>query len=512
MRELDSEAINKIGIPSIVLMENASRGCAASLRMEFPLKVYKHVLVVAGPGNNGGDGIATGRILAQWGYSVTFLLATEPAKLKGDPAVNLKIIENLGFKINIPENGESFSSILSRYSKEDTFIVDALFGTGLKRPVESGKYSEIIKRINNSGFRTGSIDVPSGLSEEFAPVDDNVISPDVTITFQSLKILHLFPDDRERCGKIIVRDIGIPVDLLNEKKFYVELITPEYIKTLFGKRRTGTHKGDMGHNLVIAGSAEKPGAAILSSIAALRAGAGLTTCAISPVNRDLIIESYPELMTLIYEENREILEQIDQFDAILAGPGMGTGKGVFPLVSSILENSASPIILDADAINVLGKNRELLKKKRNFPLILTPHPKEFSRLSGETVGDILNDPVRILREFSMEYGSYVILKGHYSIISTPSGRVFVNQSGNAGMATAGSGDILGGIVTGLIAQFGQKLPVEQILCGAVFIHGFAGDIAVTKKGEAGLIASDILEALPEAYLNINEFKSKFQFS
>lgn len=512
MRELDSEAINKIGIPSIVLMENASRGAADILREEFPVYPYKNVLVIAGPGNNGGDGLATGRILTQWGYNVVFLVAAEPSKLKKDPGVNFKIIENLGFEIKILDSGESLVSILSRFSPQDTFIVDALFGIGLEKPVKSGKYSELIEVMNNSGFRIGSIDIPSGLSDDFSPVENRTVSPDVTITFQSLKVSHLFPDNRERCGKINVTDIGIPVGLLEKGKFYIELITPGYVKDLFGKRSTGTHKGDMGHSLVIAGSAEKPGAAILSSIAALRSGAGLSTCATSPVNRDLILESYPELMTLFYEKTSDLLGRLDQFNAILAGPGLGTGENVFPLVSSIIKNSETTIVLDADAINVLEENREILRLQRNCPLIFTPHPKEFSRLSGKPLQDILNDPVRILRNFSIEYGVYVILKGHHTIVASPSGKIFVNQTGNAGMATAGSGDILGGIVIGLLAQFGHRFPIEKILCGAVFIHGFAGDIAVSKKGETGLIASDILDSMPEAFLKINDFKSKFIFS
>ena len=512
MRELDLDAINKTGIPSIVLMENASRGTAQIIRDEFPVNKYSSLILFIGPGNNGGDGIAIGRILAQWGYDPLFLFLTDPEKLSGDPAVNFNIIKNLGLRYSEIHGSRELKDIIKSYSHTDTVFIDAIFGTGMKRAVTEGSYFEIINAINEAKFKIVSIDLPSGLSDFFPPSEGIMVEPDITTTFQVLKINHIFPDDRKRCGKIFVIDIGIPEKYIRDEKYFVELSDTSGFSGLLKKRESGVHKGKLGHGLVVAGSEDKPGAALLSAISVLRSGAGLSTCVASGKNRDLIMRSYPEIMTLKENVFSEMKVIPGEFDCILAGPGMGVNDQTKELVIKIISNSSIPVILDADALNVLTGRKDILEKKRSYPLVITPHPKEFSRITGTPISEILNDPVNSARNFSIKYELFTILKGHHTLIAAPDGRVVINQTGNPGMATAGSGDILGGIITGMISQFKNDFPVLTILQAAVFIHGYAGDIAASNKGESPMIASDIVQSISDAFKSINEYRSDFIFT
>ncbi len=512
MRELDLDAINKTGIPSIVLMENASRGTAQIIRNEYPVNRYPNLILFIGPGNNGGDGMAVGRTLAQWGYYPHFLYLSDPEELSGDPAINFNIIKNLGFKYSEINEGRKLTNIIKGYSLGNTIFIDAMFGTGMKRAVTEGIYFEIINAINRSEFKIVSIDLPSGLSDVFPPSEGVAVDPDITATFQVIKIPHLFPDDRKRCGKIFVVDIGIPEKYLKDEKYFLELSEPSSFSGLLKKRDSGVHKGKLGHGLVVAGSEDKPGAAILSSVSVLRSGAGLATCVTSERNRDLIMRSYPEIMTFREDEFSGIETIPDEFDCILAGPGMGVSEKTEEITRKIISKSSVPVVLDADALNVLMGKTNILEEKNGYPLVITPHVKEFSRITGSRVAEILNDPVNSARNFSIKHELFTILKGHHTVIAAPDGRVFINQTGNPGMATAGSGDILGGIITGMISQFKSDFPILTILQAAVFIHGYAGDIAASLKGESALIASDMVESISEAFMRIDEYRSEFTFT
>jgi len=512
MREIDFSTINNIGIPSIVLMENASRGASSVIRDQFDIKKYQNLLVFIGPGNNGGDGIAIGRILSQWNYKPLFIFLTDPEKLSGNPELNFKIIKNLGLKYLRIKNKHDLLEITKKYSSDNTVFIDAIFGTGIKNPVKNGLYFDVITNLNKINHKIISIDIPSGLSDAFSPLEGIAIIPKITISFQTLKIPHIFPDDKKRCGKIFIVDIGIPNNQITNKKYYIRLSSPNEFSSLLKKRPAGYHKGKLGHGLVIAGSDDKPGAAILSSISLLRSGAGLSTSIVSQFNKKLIMEYYPEIMTLPEQILSEEEIKLDNYDCILTGPGLGVSENTKKKVDFLISNAKSPVILDADALNILGGNMELLKKDRETPLIITPHPKEFSRLIGIGIDKILQNSIKLIREFSKEYKLYTILKGHHTIISSPQGDIVINQTGNPGMATAGSGDVLGGIIAGLISQFRKDFSIFMILEAAVFIHGYAGDIAATTKGESSMIASDIINSIPEAYKRINEYRSEFQFS
>lgn len=512
MQELDAEAINDIGIPSIVLMENASRGAADFYREEFPLERYRNVVVIAGKGNNGGDGLAVGRILFQKGYNVEFILLAPPEKLNPDPAVNFKIIKNLNLKYSIIENAKELNPVFDRYMAHETFLIDAIFGTGITKPVKDGFYAEVIKAMNNSAFKIAAIDIPSGLSEAFLPGAGEHINAAVTATFQSLKVSHIYPDGNKYCGKIRVIDIGIPRQFFEREKYYISLVTPGVFKPLFTGREVDAHKGHFGHTLNISGSVEKPGAGILSAFSVLKAGAGLCTAAVSFENRTVAVTAHPEIMTLIYKESKDLLARLAEFNAVLIGPGLGNSEETFDIVSLMLRNSSAPLILDADAVNVLQNRQEILKEKREIPVVITPHPAEFSRLSGLAMNKILADRIGISRDFAREFNVYVILKGHHTVIATPAGRVYINQSGNPGMATAGSGDVLCGMLAGMISQFSREHDLDLILRAGVFIHGYAADLAIREVGEISLTAGDIIDYIPAAIRDLDAYRSSFQLA
>ncbi len=512
MRDLDFKTISEAGIPSIVLMENASRGAVAVIRNKFPVDHFPNVIILAGPGNNGGDGIAVGRALAQSGYDPLFLFMSNPEGLSGDALVNFKIIRNLELKYSEVSSSDELEKILGTFSCDNTLLIDAIFGIGLKRAIVEGIYFEVINVINKMEFKIVSIDVPSGLSDVIPPSKGICVEPDITTTFQTLKSALLFPDDRKRSGEVFVIDIGVPVKYLNDQKYFIEMSEPSSFSSLLKKRESGLHKGKTGHGLVVAGSDDKPGAAILSSVAVLKSGAGLSTCVVSSKNRDMIIRSYPEIMTVSEEAFEKTGSILNKVDCVLAGPGMGVNAQTEKLVEKIISQSIVPVVLDADALNVLGNRISILEREREYPLIITPHPRELSRISGKKVEEIVNDPVNMARDFSKKYRLYTVLKGHYSVISSPEGRIIINQTGNPGMATAGSGDVLAGMITGMISQFGKNFPIFTILQAAVFIHGLAGDIAASLKGESSMIASDILENIPDAFLSVNDFRSEFKFT
>jgi NAD(P)H-hydrate epimerase len=518
IRELDDEAIHTIGIPSIVLMENASQGAANFFAQAFSIKDgYRNIFIFAGKGNNGGDGIAVGRILHQKGYQVEFLLFSDPEDLNPDPKINFEIIKHLNLNYTILQNETQLKQIFERlkhYNKNETVIVDAIFGTGINNPVKEGIYSCAIQLINESGFKVAAIDIPSGLSEAFLPEEGVHVHADVTATFQCLKAGHLHPDGNTTCGKIAIIDIGIPNERVNQEKYYIDIITPNAFKELLRKREPDAHKGDYGHGLTVAGSVDKPGAGILSSFAVLKSGAGLCTAAVCYENRTAAVTAHPEIMTLIYKGKEDLLPALKPFNTILAGPGMGNHTDTFDLVSLLIKNTQVPLVLDADALNVLQRDKKLLEHSRQHPIIITPHPGEFSRLTGCTISEIRRDRIGISREFARQYHVYVVLKGHHTLIAAPEGKVYINPTGNPGMATAGSGDVLSGIIAGMICQFIKKHSMDTILQAAVFIHGYAGDLAARNKGEISLTATDIIDFIPNAFLALeaDDYRIPFHLS
>jgi ADP-dependent NAD(P)H-hydrate dehydratase / NAD(P)H-hydrate epimerase len=509
MKELDDETSGRIGLPSIVLMERAAHGAAEFFRREFPRSRFPNAIVVAGKGNNGGDGIAIGRMLHQRGYRVEWALLAPAARLSPDAAANLSIVRNLGLPITEIGDSEEWEEFLHRYRPGNTWLIDAIFGTGITEPIHQGATADIIRSMNGSGFPIASVDVPSGLSESFLPEEGAHIQAHITATFGGLKLALLYPDGNKHCGKIALIDIGIPRELTGHPRYNIEIIAPEAFSGLLVPRTVDGHKGDYGHVLGVVGSREKPGAGILSIYAALRAGAGLATAAIPADDRHLYIQSHPEIMTIPFKTPTALKRTLDTFDCLFAGPGLGRTGRTFKLVSLLIQNARVPLILDADALNVLEKKDSLLNTKRSYPIVLTPHPGEFSRLTGLPSERILGDRINLSLEFAARWNVFLILKGHHTVIATPGGRVYINQTGNAGMATAGSGDVLTGMIAGFVSQFYPERDMDEILQAAVFLHGYAGDRATRKNGEMSLVAGDIVSFIAESILKIHEFRSSF---
>jgi NAD(P)H-hydrate epimerase len=509
MRAIDNAAINNCGIPSIVLMENAARASAAFFAAEFPRNRFPECLLLAGKGNNGGDGLAIGRLLLERGYGVRVLLLAPPDQLTPDAKTNYELLRGLGCNIEIIASSAKLKKILAVCDPGETFLVDALFGTGLDRPLDPGLLAETIDAINSSGLPVAAVDIPSGLGESFPPEAGIHIRARVTAALHSLKWTHLNPDGNPDCGRIRVLDIGIPKDLEDNKEHYIHLAGPADFRVLLARRKAAAHKGAFGHALVVAGSGEKPGAGILASYAALRTGAGLCTAAVPPLNRDLVVLAHPEIMTLPFEKPEELSGKLNDFSCVLAGPGMGNRLSTLKIVSLLLKETRQPIILDADALNVLQGQTGLLQTSGLRPLVLTPHPGEFARLTGKTIKNVQEYRLALAREFALKHKVFLVLKGHHTLTATPEGRIWVNQTGNPGMATAGSGDVLGGMIAGLVAQFHPQQPMEMILAAAVFLHGYAGDLAAHQTGEMGLTASDIVDFIPKSVLKINGFHSPF---
>lgn len=509
MREVDREAVERRGIPGIELMENAARACAAFFAESFPCNKYPACLVLAGKGNNGGDGLAIARLLRERGYDVRVLLLARPGDLSAAARVNFdRLLEN-GDAPEIVASGQQLTRALATCAAGETFLVDAVFGTGLDKPVTAGLFAEAFTAVNGSGIPVAAVDIPSGLGEAFPPDAGLHLQARVTAALHALKWSHFNPDGNPACGRIRVVDIGIPRDLEERDEFYMRLTEPADFKALLARRPRAAHKGDFGYVLVVAGSAEKPGAGILASYAALRGGAGLCTAAVPPQNRDLSVLAHPEVMTLPYKKPEELSSRLDEFSCILAGPGLGATPDTLRTVTMLLQKTRSPLVLDADALNVLAGRDELLHGRDRRPLVLTPHPGEFARLTGKSVADIQRQRLALARSFSMQRGIFLVLKGHHTLTASPRGRVWINPTGNPGMATAGSGDVLAGLIAGLVSQFYPRQPLDLLLAAAVFLHGYAGDLAARDSGEVGLTAGDILANIPKSFLKCNGFHSLF---
>lgn len=509
MREIDRAAIDQRGIPALTLMENAAVACCDHFAAVFPRNRYPACLVLAGKGNNGGDGLAIARLLQERGYDVRVLLLARPGDLGPEARANYDRLQDAGAASGLVSSAAVLKKALAACDAGETFLVDAVFGTGLDKPVHAGLFAEAFKAVNQSSMPVAAVDIPSGLGENFPPESGIHVRARVTAALHALKWAHLNPDGSPDCGRIRVVDIGIPHDLDDRDEYFMRLTEPMDFKALLARRPRAAHKGEFGHALVVAGSVEKPGAGILASYAVLRAGAGLCTAAVPPQNRDLSVLAHPEVMTLPFKNPEEVSARLDEFSCVLAGPGLGVNPDTLRLVAMLLQKAKSPLVLDADAITVLDGQAPLLCGRGQRPLVLTPHPGEFARLIGKAVRDVQRDRLHLAREFALQQGIYLVLKGHHTLTVSPQGRVWVNPTGNPGMATAGSGDVLGGMIAGLIAQHYPKQAMEIILAAAVFLHGYAGDLAECEVGEAGLTAGDIIRFIPKSILKVNGFHSPF---
>lgn len=501
MREADRTTIDEIGIPGLVLMENAGRAVVRELEARFEELAFAHIAVICGRGNNGGDGLVVARVLAERGYSVATYLAAATADVRGDARTNLDILTRLDMAVIEVPDDDAWEAQLHDVLRA-TIIVDALFGTGLREPLR-GVFRTIVRDLNAHDAPIVSIDLPSGLSADSPTPIGDAVNAVMTVTLGALKLPLVLPPAEGHAGDVVVAEIGIPERVIEQVEgARVEVIGRADVAPHLLPRDAESNKGDFGRILIVAGSVGKSGAAHLSGTAALRSGAGLVTIATPRACQAIVAAMAPEYMTLgLDEEGEELaasaLETILRVraDVLAVGPGLGVGASQRALVFGLLERSTQALVLDADALTVCAGEPERLRGRDGVDVIITPHPGEFARLTGRPIGEIQQQRMEAVREFATRHRVFTILKGHRTLIATPDGDLSINQTGNPGMATGGTGDVL----TGMIAAWYGQLQDAYAACRvAVFLHGLAGDLARRHQGESALIARDLVSFLGAA--------------
>jgi NAD(P)H-hydrate epimerase len=389
-------------------------------------------------------------------------------------------------------------------------IVDALLGTGLARPVVDGLYRDVIQAVNRSEAEVYSVDIPSGLDADMSEILGDAIEADITVTFTGLKPCLVFPPSHLKAGHIVVSDIGNPPELVNAPDHRLNFITSDDFPNAIHRRKESTHKGDYGKILVIGGSRGKSGAAAMAGQASLRAGAGLVTVATAGSVLPIIAASMLELMTEALPEtdsgtiaNDSIANLIESKTVLAIGPGIGTHKDTQAFVRSVVRDASIPIVLDADGLNAYAGRTEELRGNESRPIVITPHPGEMSRLIGRDSAFVNANRIAVSRELAVAHNLYVVLKGFRTVIAAPDGTVYINGTGNPGMATGGMGDILTGMIAGILGQNSLGTLIER-LCFAVHLHGLAGDVAAEEVGEEPLVATDLLRYIGAAWKRIRD--------
>lgn len=506
MQEMDQTTIHSFGIPGLVLMENAGRGATKALLSKINAMDIKKIAVLAGRGNNGGDGFVMARYLLEKGYRVTaFLLAPKEA-VKGDAQINLQLFEKLCDRssasslVEIRTDAE-LKANRSRLLHHDLFI-DAVLGTGLNADLR-GLIRESVELMNSSGKPVFSVDIPSGLNADTGKPMGTAVKAFATATFAFAKAGHILYPGNLHTGELSIIDIGIPKFIAHEKNIQLSLIEQDEIAALFPPREFNSHKGSYGHLLVIAGSTGKTGAAALCTDAAMRCGTGLVTLGVpeslNPVLEGLVLEPMthplPENEPGFLSENclADILSLLKGKQALALGPGLGTREGTAKLVQKLVEQSPVPLVLDADAVNCLADDPDILKRK-TVPAILTPHPGEMARLCRVSTRDVQADRLGLARKFASEWDVILVLKGAQTVIALPDGKAFINPTGNPGMASGGMGDVLTGMVAGFLAQ---GFSPEAASLAGVYIHGLCADVLSKQKGAFGFLARDMAQIIPE---------------
>lgn len=491
-RDWDLYTIQHEPISSIDLMERTALKCVEWLNLHH--YTGKHFCIFCGKGNNGGDGLAIARILSEHNNFVTVYILESGHKGSDDFQINLARLQQSSHKdIHFIQSGASFPIIPLH-----AIIIDALFGSGLSRPLE-GLSSKLVEHINQTGCEVIAIDVPSGLFLDISSKGNTVVKATHTLSIQIFKAAFLIPENAAFIGDVHVIDIHLNHDFLLDASIKRELVDDELIHSIFKPRNPFAHKGNFGHALIVAGSYGKMGAAVLSAKACLRSGAGLVTCHIPECGYTVLQTALPEAMILTDFNSFNITNiefDVSKHNVIGIGPGIGTSIETRDALKKILQQFKKPVVIDADGLNCISLEKQIL----NFlppHSILTPHPKEFDRLFGECETDF--ERIEKALHHARLLDCLIVLKGHHTFIATPSGNGYFNNTGNAGMATAGSGDVLTGILTGLLAQ-GYSSKESAIL--GVYLHGFAGDIAANKISKEAMIASDITKNIGEAFLRI----------
>jgi ADP-dependent NAD(P)H-hydrate dehydratase / NAD(P)H-hydrate epimerase len=505
MREADRRTIEDIGIPSLVLMENAGRQAVAAMEAVYSDLHERQVAVLCGRGNNGGDGFVVARTLLQRGVDVSVFLLGRVVDVRGDARTNLEILGRIGVTVVEIADSEAWELHISEVT-DCTLIVDAIFGTGLNAPV-SGLIESVIADVNSSGIPVVSIDLPSGLSADSVDLIGASIEAALTVTLGAPKLPLVLPPSEIHAGDIVIADIGIPSDVIESLDGpRMWLLTRASMRDLIAPRTPDSHKGDYGRVLIVAGSRGKTGAAHLAAVGAIRSGAGLVTVA-TPVGCQSVVASMgPEYMTegLDEADGELAIEGVERIlelarDVIAIGPGLGQSRGTREFVRQLVDRATTPLVIDADGLNAFGDEPGRLAGREGRDVIITPHPGEMARLVGMSIEEVQASRLEIARNFAAAHHVYVVLKGHRTLIATPDAKIFINPTGNPGMATGGTGDVLTGMIAAWLAQM---LDAEAACKLAVYLHGMAGDLAEADEGEVGMTSADVASHLGDAVLEL----------
>jgi ADP-dependent NAD(P)H-hydrate dehydratase / NAD(P)H-hydrate epimerase len=512
MQRIDRLTTEQCGVPSLTLMENAGHGVVDFLSERFAPLSKQKITILCGRGNNGGDGLVVARLLRNKGLSPRVVLLGNPASLKGDAAVNYDRLAALGAN-EVVEDAAAWHR--ARPSMADsTLVIDAILGTGLSKPLE-GFLLGVVRDLN-TGFPEAhivAVDLPTGISSDTGELVGECVKAEASVTFTAPKMGHVFPPACEYVGPWVVKPIGTPPDLLeSDPELYLNLTCQEDLAWLTRPRKLTAHKGNFGHVLILAGSIGKTGAAALAAQAALRVGAGLVTVATPKSALPIIAGFAMEFMTEPLPETdlgtvslRALdggrMDKLAEGKSVLAiGPGLGNVAETAEFVRAVVSRYDVPTVLDADGLNAFAGRMDQFSGGGTVR-VLTPHPGEMSRLTTQTIAEILARRIEAAREFATKYQVTLVLKGSRTLTASTDGRVAVNPTGNPGMAKGGSGDVLTGLVAGLLGQY-PTLPVGQVVAASVYLHGLAGDLAAHELGQASMLAGDLLRALPQAFRTI----------
>jgi NAD(P)H-hydrate epimerase len=502
MQALDRRATAEYGVPSLLLMENAGTETVREMLAAFPALPRLRVVIVCGRGNNGGDGFVVGRHLLNRGVTVeTFLLARQE-EVKGDARVNLEMLARMGAAPREITSTTGLATVAPQVHSADV-VVDALLGTGTQGPAK-GLIGETIELLNRAGRPVVAVDIPSGLVADDPEAPGPAVRATLTVTFALPKPCLLLYPAAAHAGAVRIGDIGIPAALRRDPALRLGLLEVGDVASVFPRRDPAAHKGTFGHVLVIAGSVGKTGAAALASQGAQRVGAGLVTLAVPESLNDILEVKLTEVMTEPVPETeartigREALDRLlhlaEGKHSVAIGPGLGTHPSTHKLVQELLPALRIPIVLDADGINALAGQADLLKRAA-APLILTPHPGELARLLGVPRDEVLKRRIALAREVAGRFDVTVVLKMARTIIAAPRGEATIVPTGNPGMATGGTGDVLTGLIAGLLAQ---GVAPERAAQAGAYLHGLAGDLAAARLGQEAMLAGDLLLRVPEA--------------
>ena len=498
IREADRHTIEDLGVPGIVLMENAATGVVDAVREHFP--AARKILILCGPGNNGGDGLAAARHFLNGGHEVKVLLFAEETRLSADAATNLKLAKSFQVPFGVVAGDDLTTLEIELDPTPPDIVIDALLGTGIDRPL-GGRLLIAAEMVKQTGVPVVAVDVPSGLNGSKSDLPGPVLAADLTVTFAALKLCHVLPPACALCGDVAVVDIGVPPSVLDEN-CRVRWLEAEDVGLLLPDRRSDGHKGAFGHLLLVAGAEGRAGAVAMAARTAVVAGSGLVTMAVPRPVVEVVDGACLEAMShpMLSTESGEMagpdgLENLlPRMTAVAMGPGMGTREGAAQTLEWVLGQWQGPLLLDADAINLLAGKPERLQGREQFP-VLTPHPGELARLLGKTTEEIVIDRVAAAREAASRAQAVVVAKGHRTVIAEPDGEVWINPTGDAGLASGGSGDVLTGAVGAFLAQGLDPIRAAQAGC---WLHGRAGELG-GEEYPAAVPAAELPELLARAW-------------